>query len=410
MTLVPRISPGTINFLLPVIRMATNRIKARPRPALGLNPSLHARLISHFGEVRIGNEGAGPLPGPPERDPRTGEIRSSVIDPGEAYSVCCPFCNDTRFRLKIHHIWCTPDPLTGKPLRQFAICYNADCLKSRYADLESLIFDPENAGDRRRREAMAAMRVQPGVVAQAIEGPPALPGECVPLAELPNRHPAIVYLTERGFDVATLVAQRDLSLCVYAEKKLAQVIGRIIVPITARFERVGWQARYVGELDWKAAGVPKYFTMPGFKAGSYLYGADVATELSPQLIIVVEGVADVWAAGPSAVAILGKSINPAKFAIIAGWAARGGLCLLGLDPGAWTTEVPLLQRERVAVKHAELIARFRREFFGRLVEIQLNDADPAQLGHAAFHAVLAKQTAAAGFNLHHFTPGGRPPT
>lgn len=386
--------------------MIRGRRRAGPPALRGLNPALYGRLTSRIGPVQVAAEGVPATYGTPRLDLKKGRLRSAFVDPGEAYTTCCPYCNDSRFRLWVHHLWCTPDPLTGDPMRHLAHCYNDDCLHAHYADFEARVFDPENAGTRRRRENMMAMRVLPGLPVAAVEGPPALPGSCVPLDELPPHHPAVAYLRRRGFDPSELARDRDVLLCTRGEGRSSSLTGRIVVPVTARHVRVGWQARYAGDLDWKAAGIPKYFTMPGFKKGQHLYGADLASGHSPRLVAVVEGVTDAWAAGPSAVAALGKSISEHQQALLSSWAGRGGLCLLCLDPGAWTDEVAPQNRERAAAKHAALVDRLRHNFDGRLVEVALPPGtDPGSLGQEALRTIFAAQAKAAGFAISEFERG-----
>src|ERR1700733_3063107 len=111
--------------------------------------------------------------------------------------------------------------------------------------------------------------------------------------------------------------------------------------------------------------------MPGFKAGQHLYGLDQATRFSPRLVVVVEGVTDVWSVGSMAVAVFGKKVSETHQALLSGWAARGGLCVLCLDPGAWTDEVLPKNRERAESSRTLWLARLKTNFAGRLVEVTL---------------------------------------
>src|SRR5947208_1421278 len=93
-----------------------------------LNPALYAALQRAFGQVRIVHADARMdavyLPGP------DGRLRLEVISAGEYLTVCCPFCNDTRFRLWINYRWGLRDVRTGTRNRWLAICYHEDCLRA----------------------------------------------------------------------------------------------------------------------------------------------------------------------------------------------------------------------------------------------------------------------------------------
>ena len=132
----------------------------------------------------------------------------------------------------------------------------------------------------------------------------------MPLTELPVDHPANDYLASRGFDPRVLGAMYELSYCEKAEGKIQLASNRIIIPTRMRGKLAGWQARFIGERDWKTCPVPKYADMPGMKKRMMLYNFDVA--IQQPFLVVVEGVFDAWAVGPEAVALLGKNISFAQ--------------------------------------------------------------------------------------------------
>jgi len=68
---------------------------------------------------------------------------------------------------------------------------------------------------------------------------------------------------------------------------------------------LGWQARH---LDDPETDRPKYLTARGTLKNRLLYGWPKLRETSGP-ILIVEGVTDMWRAGPGAVALLGKTIS-----------------------------------------------------------------------------------------------------
>lgn len=259
-----------------------------------LCPTLYTKLQERFHTVMIANEGEA-FQAYPTTDLRTGRPRTELITSGEQYRVSCPRCGDTRHRLYLGHRWAD--------YRWLVYCHNADC----YADaawrdqLYSYVFHT-------RRPVSAPARRGSGCPTRALAR--RLPGAVIPLDALPPGHPAVAYLTGRGFDPAELSRLYKIGFCETADAGHRSAQGRVIVPIEANGALVGWQARYVGDLDWKACGVPKYLTTRGMSVKSTLYNYDHARR-GPR-VVLVEGVTDVWAVGAAGVALFGKSISFAQ--------------------------------------------------------------------------------------------------
>ncbi len=131
-----------------------------------------------------------------------------------------------------------------------------------------------------------------------------MPGDVELLSKLPAEHPANVYLDIRGYNVPELAERHKLMYCTLAAPKYSLAQNRIIVPIYQNQMFVGWQARYVGDIDWKSAGVPKYYTLPQMPKRIILYSHDVA--FAQSMVVVTEGPTSCWAVWPYGVAILGK--------------------------------------------------------------------------------------------------------
>jgi hypothetical protein len=272
-----------------------------------LNEALHRRLVDQFGSVTIAKQGES-LVG--YRTGRGSDTKFEIVSSGEYYRTNCPYCLDTRKRLWINHRWGVgPD---GDPDQMWwaAICYNDECL-SKPGNLKSLRQTVYGGVGRERFGQYT--NIQPGIVADDVdfsEVPD--PGKLIPLAELGLMHPANAYLVSRGFDPYKIGPAYGLTVCEQADPRFRVMQGRIVVPVYMDGLRVTWQGRAVGEQDWRR--VPKYYNMPGPPKRKMLYGFDAA-KLLPY-VILVEGVTDMWAVGPPAVALLGKTMSNQQFELI----------------------------------------------------------------------------------------------
>lgn len=258
-----------------------------------LCPELYQRLVTRFGTVLIANEGES-FGSHVYTDPNTGR-RCTRFFSGEEYRVNCPKCGDTRFRLHIGHRFAEHACL--------AHCFNENCYASELVrrQLYQFVF-------RTRRPVVLPVRTGAAPVPGSVT--PVMPGEVTPVAELPPDHPAAEYLRERGFDPAELARLYGVGYCRSASDRFKMAEGRIIVPITSKGELAGWQARFVGERNWKASSQPKYYDMPRLPKRLLLYNLDQARTYPWG--VLVEGVTDVWAVGPHAVGLLGKTFSFAQ--------------------------------------------------------------------------------------------------
>jgi len=303
-----------------------------------LNPTLYRLLCERFGQVRIAKQGMAAVanrrrPAIPNRaDKRDARLR--FLTTGEEYRLCCPFCSDTRFRLWINHNWGVPSDDGDN--WWMVHCYNEECQSDvgNIAQLKELVYG------RRNRNARASMRINPGERTSLEPKEVEPPGAVILLDRLEEAHPAWQYVVQRGFDPVQLAMEYGVGYC--AESHIPVVSGRIVVPIRMHGKLVGWQARYVGELDWRQ-GVPKYYGCPGMVKSALLYNLDVAKR--SQFVVVAEGVTDVWKIGRHGVALFGKTLSVSQMQrLIAVW-GRGALILL-LDADAWL-ELEGMERELV---------------------------------------------------------------
>ena len=97
------------------------------------------------------------------------------------------------------------------------------------------------------------------------------------IQSVPITHPAAHYLVhDRGFDLQELAAQYDVRYCQGGWGGDAQAGNRIVIPVRQDGQLMGWQARYIGELEWNAW-EPKYKFPRGMKKSRLLYNIDAAT-------------------------------------------------------------------------------------------------------------------------------------
>jgi DNA primase len=142
---------------------------------------------------------------------------------------------------------------------------------------------------------------------------------------------------------------------------------RIYIPIFRDGVLVGWQGRWPADLNWRAVDFPKYYTSPGLKKSQLLYNQDLARQ--QPLVVVCEGVSDVWRVGPAGVALLGKTASREQIRLLAtGWGGKPAIVLLDAD----------------AEQDARILTDQLRPFFGRrLVRAVLPQGlDPGQCPRA----------------------------
>lgn len=356
-----------------------------------LNIDLYTRLQTRYGRVLIANEGEAAYP----HITYSGGRQRIVLDPeGEMYRICCPACErqgtrDTRFRLYINHLWGVGH--AGYPNDDFwwaAHCFNESCM-SNPANRKLLRDEVyNNIGRDIRRGA----QILPGDKADDPLQPKQLPGECCPLTELPNNHPAKEFMRIRGYDPDVIGHMYDLHYCLHVPpmiRKLSIVQGRIIAPFKMDGQLVGWQARFVGNATVQKT--VKYFTCPGMRTGRVLYDFDRA-RLS-RVVFICEGITDVWSVGSGAVALCGKNFSNRHFEYVCNtWP----VAVVLLDPDAARESGDIYNKlsRRITVIRVELPqqtdpASLARDFLfekiymaGHAVGIDLADTVKGMVGNA----------------------------
>lgn len=80
-----------------------------------LRPELYRRLAYLFKHVDIAKQGE-PMVTRVHLSAVSGKPKLKILSKGEEYRVTCPYCNDTRSRLYINHMWGFVFPQIGRPL------------------------------------------------------------------------------------------------------------------------------------------------------------------------------------------------------------------------------------------------------------------------------------------------------
>lgn len=297
-----------------------------------LCPELYRRLQLRYGSVKIARSGEA-MPIRKIADPtRPKGYRREIEGWGEVYRVCCPLCGEVRHRCYIGHRWAEFPGLIK--------CYNeTDCfrIKANKDKQHSLVF---------RGGRLAKIPVRPGRVYSVDQlKSVSVPGQISLLTDLPDDHPAVEYLRERGHDTNELADTYGVGYCWSVDRHIDKwLVDRIYTPIYMRNVLVGWQGRIVG--PWKKGmRQPKYFTMPGMPKRLALYNYDQAVKMRHP--ILVEGVTDVWRMGPSAMALLGHTFSgPQLSALAICWGSKGGVLTLMLEDDSELDEATLQQLRR----------------------------------------------------------------
>jgi hypothetical protein len=202
----------------------------------------------------------------------------------------------------------------------------------------------------------------------------AWPGPVTRLDRLIPNHPARIYLEKRNFDPDELAENYSVSYCAFAEAWCGRAGNRLIIPCFHEGKLVGWQARAL--YDPVPKGVPRYYTMPHFKAGSWLYNGDRARAYP--YVVITEGPTKVWRFGPQAVALFGKNAGHEQCRLLSAWPRA----VILLDPAEENRAIWLARRLASLGTHC-----VRVQLAGGL---DPGDCERAALRDAVFTAALAQ--------------------
>jgi len=383
-----------------------------------MNQTLYTRLERSFrkaGGVKITNEGeamvytqidldpvsastapAAPAeePAPPltltprrgrgrRRDPNAPRTYHDIVQGGEYYRVCCPYCHDTRHRLYVSHMWGQRDR-AGVPMTFLAVCYNENCLDD--AGHRQDFFQRVKFG----RDLIDA-DVARGIVIPEDERVFEWPGPVTRLDLLPPDHDAVAYAVGRGFDVGVLGRYYGVAYC--HNSVHFHAAKRLIIPVYADGVMKGWQARYVGELPWKQKDKqdrlpPKYYTCPRMKRAKLIGNFDNARKY--RTVVLVEGWFDVFATGPWAGCIFGNFTSQYQRGLVTESAlATGQSVVFMLDPQEFDSD-----------STKEAVADLSRELPGQFAAVRLPDGtDPGGLGRDFILDYVTTEAAAQGVTV-----------
>lgn len=360
-----------------------------------LNPTLYRLLEMNFGEVGIVSEGQEISWDVVSRrllDSRVnGQNRKvtagrRIHHSGEEYKVNCPFCNDQRMRLYINHRWAVFDEETGSHNLFLAQCFNEGCVDSaeRQRQLQELVFSSARSG---------RMRILPGKKSPSRVTEVSPPGPMLDLATLTRnhpRHPAILYLRERGFDPEKISQLYGVYYCPSSKYSLAQ--HRLICTMRQDGRLVGWQARYIGTPPDKR--IPKYWSCPGMARRLLAYNYDQA--VLHHTIPIVEGPTDVWNMGPMSMGLIGKTMNPSlqrRFTATLQEKGTGQVVPVILDP-----EQDETAKRKGKPHHIEkLVNELRPKLGDRVFGIYLPEGyDPGSLDRDFLREVVKREAGKRG--------------
>lgn len=342
-----------------------------------LNSELYTRLQRNVSTVKIANTG--------ERFVSTvkrglnGRPKELVSQTGEYYRVCCPFCKDTRHRLWVNHRYGVVDASTRSKNTHLAICYNESCLQhpARRQQFENMIFVGMNWAHRK------SVVVDRGASQEDKVRTVDPPGVLIPVDQLDVASSAVSYLVGRGYDPVELGQKFNVSYCEFADARYPAAEGRIVASLMVDGQLVGWQCRYVGDVDWKSAGFAKYYTRPGMPKRLMLYNYDQAKNFP--LVVLTEGITDVWSVGPQAVALLGKKLHSAQERIL--WQTWGhGTLVVMLDADARS-------------EAEDIVRRLGPKFSRGVVPVYLDGVDPGELDREFVWDIINNEMKNSGYEM-----------
>lgn len=344
-----------------------------------LNGALYRRLSRRFGHVKVSGAGEAMV---------ARAVRNMADEPelyiehaGEYYQVCCPYCNDTRYRLYVNHRFGQMDAHKRR-LYFLAICYNEGCLSNRdnYVDF----LDQLDAAD------LSEAKLLPGKVVPEEAREVLPPGPTIPINRLRANHPGRVYMEGRGFDCDELADKFGVGWCTSSRYTLAR--NRLIFPVVDHGKLKGWQARYPGELDWKGPKKkelpPKYFSCPDshFRSKCIL-NLDRMSRWHTG--VLVEGPTDAVRFGAMSGCIFGNSVTQVqRKKFIAVFRKRAGVLLL--DPEEYGSKST---RMTVEAMNDEGMG-------GRFCAVKLPDGtDPGSLDRSFLKPYVKQEAAAKGVKV-----------
>jgi hypothetical protein len=341
-----------------------------------LNPTLYRRLQQLFGTVKVPESSRGHAMIAVDRK-RAGAMYYDISYSGECYRLNCPYCSDTRYRLYINHRYGARTN-SGRKVTFLAYCQNENCLDQ--AENRDDLYDRLTELD-----GVLDAKVAPGIEVDWKNRIATLPGPCIRVDKLPANHKARAYLVSRKFDPDILGRFYRVYFC--RESHHFNARRRLIIPAYHDGKLLGWQARYVGEVNWKEPEAPlKYFTMPGMHRSKMLYNIDNAKHYYTG--VIVEGPFDVFAFGLPAVCTYGASMSRDQIRMFTSvFRRRSGVLLY--DPDVYED------------KHVQdVIGKLKHRMSANLACVKLPDnTDPGSLARRFLREYVIEEAKAQGVKV-----------
>lgn len=300
-----------------------------------LNENLYKAIAAAWDQTpKIINEGEQaqvdyPVPIISFIDTAITPIATNRIHGGEQYTICCPFCGDTRHRLYFSYLWATTITVGGATYRcsdSLVRCFNEECQrvpanKNLIRSRMSAILEDKNLLESIQVTAVESEKVTQ--LANQVPIPPNLRSITDPLVPEYVRH----YWTRvRGYSPEVLdkygVKFTYLNYPVRAGARLCQQMVTII-PVYQDGDYWFYQIRLIPingnpelgyERDQLGVELPKYIIPHGSRKNWALYNIDNAVNY--KTVYLVEGVSDVWRIGDAAVARFGKTLSRAQMVLL----------------------------------------------------------------------------------------------
>ena len=319
-----------------------------------LAPRLYKALKSISGRVQVHSPGERVTTQGKSSWLSSRKRSNKEIKGGERYSVTCPYCqrkNKLWLSYKIEEI----DIDTIVNGRGFINCFRCEFQKDRKTLRDYLVKLGKVVGGTTPSEDIIAFEKEP----ERNERPYPVTFSLMEEDGYLFRE----YLKSRRFDPK--VMDKDWGLRCSGDP-LWFTTGRLLIPITCNAKHVGWQARHLdGPGD---DGEEKYLFPPGFLKASWLYNQDRAMYAARRkgMVVICEGVFDVFRVGHHAVSIFGKTASDTQINK-----------LISLFKGV--TAVVLLDNEADARKDAmKLTLRLQASgAFKEVKDLYFPDGDPA---------------------------------
>lgn len=282
-----------------------------------LNPHLYRALRNRFGSVRVTNDNAVR-----EERPIGGEMR--VVERGEHYQVCCPFCDDDKHRLSFSYQYMRSTIAAPGLKTQLVNCYNEGC-----EEVYEKPFIDDMAQRVRSVKAGSLLDPLPDVERRTNKRRTLrLPRGVKDVRHLSESHPAREFLRQKypGLPERYLLTF-GLLWCLRDDPFYTKSGGRVIFPIHGEDgQLVAWQGRTIEDQ------LPRWYSPPGFSKEQLFNFWSVPEAQTP---IVAEGIPAAVACGPDAVPIYGLSTTTM---VIEMFAQRWRSVILALDPDAYVPD------------------------------------------------------------------------